>query len=376
MYRAKKQIYMDYAATHPLSSATKDYITSILDMYGNPSAQYELSDGPRKILFYTRQMVANFINAKINNVYFTSGGSASNSLAIKGYLGTHPDAHVYYSPIAHKSILKCLPKDSYPLNVSETGMISDPDLEYVLYNDNATYKLVIIDYANSEIGTIQKVRDLIDTAHRQNAVVMLDATGSIPYIPIDVDELSADIVTFSGHKLGALKGIGVLYKKSFIELQPLICGSQEQGLFGGTENIIGIASLYSAIAEYDYLTESYASEVTKLIWMYFKRNVPNCYLVGEPIGSKNRLINNLYICFKGIDAEILVTLLSSEGIYVSTGSACNSGNKEPSPTLTAIKLDNDDLHSCIRITVSHTINVEDAMYACKTIKGYVNFLRD
>lgn len=374
MPNTKKQIYMDYAATHPLSSATKDYIISILDMYGNPSSQYELSDNPRKILFYTRKMVANFINANINNVYFTSSGSASNSLGIKGYLGIYPDAHVYYSPIAHKSILKCLPKNSYPLNVSNTGMISDSDLEYVLCNDDTNYKLVVIDYANSEIGTIQRVRDLIDTAHRYGAVVMLDVTGSIPYIPIDVDELSADMVTFSGHKLGALKGVGVLYKKKHIELEPLICGAQEFGLFGGTENIIGIASLYSAIAEYDYLLESYAFETIKLMWTYIKRNIPNCYLIGEPIGE-NRLTNNLYICFKGIDAETLVTLLSSEGIYVSTGSACNSGNKEPSSTLTAIKLDKEDLHSCIRITVNHAIDTEDAIYACKVIKGYIEFLR-
>ena len=149
---------------------------------------------------------------------------------------------MYYSPIAHKSILKCLPNKSYPLIVSKTGMIFESDLDYVLRNDKSEHKLVVIDYANSEIGTIQNVKDLIEISHRNNAVIMIDATGSIPMIPLNINELGADIVTFSGHKLGSLKGIGVLYKRPEIELQPLVYGSQEQGLFGGTENIIGIAS--------------------------------------------------------------------------------------------------------------------------------------
>ena len=105
------------------------------------------------------------------------------------------------------------------------------------------------------------------------------------------------------------------------------------------------------------------------------QNVTDCYLVGEPLESKNRLCNNLYVCFRNVDAEILVTLLSNEGIYVSTGSACNSGSKEPSPTLTSIKLEETDLHSCIRITVNQSISIDDMLYACEFISGFVEILR-
>lgn len=375
MVNSDKQIYMDYAATHPLSLNTKNYITSLLDVYGNPSSQYELSDKSRKIISNSRQAVSQFINAKVDDIYFTSSGSASNTLGIRGYLGTYPDTNVYYSPIAHKSILKCLPNKSYPLIVSKTGMIFESDLDYVLRNDKSEHKLVVIDYANSEIGTIQNVKDLIEISHRNNAVIMIDATGSIPMIPLDINELGADIVTFSGHKLGSLKGIGVLYKRPEIELQPLVYGSQEQGLFGGTENIIGIASLYSAITEYDYLKETSLYPAVRQMWDYLSQNVTDCYLVGEPLESKNRLCNNLYVCFRNVDAEILVTLLSNEGIYVSTGSACNSGSKEPSPTLTSIKLEETDLHSCIRITVNQSISIDDMLYACEFISGFVEILR-
>lgn len=374
--RLKYNVYMDYAATHPLSLLTRKYIMSVLDIYGNPSSQYTLGDQSRKLINDTRQIVADFINTKPDNIYFTSGGCASNTLAIKGYVNKHPDTHVFYSPIAHKSILKCMDSTCYPLLVSKTGSVIYFDLDYMLRNDNASHKLVVIDFANSEIGTIQDVREIIDIAHRNNAIVMLDATGSIPTIPLDVEELGVDMVTFSGHKLGSLKGVGVLYKKKNIELEPLIYGSQEQGLFGGTENVIGIASLGYVIQNYHYSDVLTAKITRDAMWSWISTNIPNCYLVGEDINSENRLINNLYICFKGVDGETLMTLLSGENVYVSTGSACNSGISEPSSTLVSIGMNEEDYHSCIRITLDYTHTTEEIMYVCEMIKQFITLLRN
>lgn len=363
-------MYLDNASTTPLLPEVKDYIIEILDNYQNPSSLYQLGSHSKQILTKARVNVAKFINANPGDIIFTSGGSASNTLMIKGYAQKN-DCMVLYSPIAHKSILKCVESLEYKtsLKVDRRGYINIEVLEHLL-KQTTMKKLVVIDYANSEIGTIQDVQKIIEVCHNNEAMVYLDCTGSIGQISVDVKELNVDAIGFSAHKLNALKGTGVLYKKSNIELEPLVYGSQEHGLFGGTENIIGIAALGKAIENYDY--SSINSNARDRVLDYILRNILGSYLIGD---ISNRLPHNLYVCFKNVQGESLMILLDMNDIQVSTGSACTSGDLTPSTTLTAIGMDEDDMNSCIRITFSGNETNEELDNFCEILNKNVSLLR-
>lgn len=366
-------IYLDNAATTPLTNPVKEYLISILDDFGNPSSLYTISEKPKQIISEARKSVAKFINANSDDIYFTNGGSASNTCSIRGYYLKN-DCTIFYSPIAHKSILKCVKSchNSVPLKVNSEGFIDIHDLEEYL-DICINTPLVVIDHANSEIGTIQNIEQIIKITHLHNGIVYLDSTGSIPTIPIDVKKLDIDMLGFSAHKLGGLKGCGVLYKKKDIELEPLVYGSQENGLIGGTENILGIASIGKAVSDYDY--SSISSSNRDYVYNYIVKNIPNSYLIGTSIESGNRLPHNLFICFKGIEGESLMILLDMHSIQVSTGSACTSGSRSPSTTLSAIGMDENDIYSCIRMTFGNETK-EELDYVCKTLKQCVEKLRN
>lgn len=367
-------IYLDNAGTTPLSQGVKDYLISILDNYGNPSSIHQIGIESRKIIDNARKIVAKFINAEPDNIIFTSGGSASNTLAILGFL-KQCECTVFYSPLLHKSALKCIEDCTISpekLKVNNQGFIDIKDFEN--RTNPLKYKpFVVVEWANSEIGTIQNIKEIINVTRKHGGICYVDATASVGSIPIDVTELDADMLGFSGHKFHALKGIGVLYKKSEIKLAPLVYGSQEKGLFAGTENILGISSLGKAIEELDY--SSISSYDRDYVWNYIQKNIPDAYLIGAPIGE-NRLKHNLYVCFKGIEGESLQMLLDVNEIQVSTGSACNSGSLEPSSTLTAIGMNENDAHSCIRITFGHErLSREELDYVCESIRDSVEILR-
>ena len=366
------QVYLDSASTTKLTPEVKQYIIELLDQFYNPSSLYQNGVDARQIIEQARKNVAKFINADAENIIFTSSGSASNTLSIKGYIQKH-DCCILYSPIAHKSILKCVEscKNAIPLEVDSNGFIDVDKLDKLL---NVIYykPFVVVDYSNSEIGTIQDVKRIIEIAHSYDGIVMLDCTGSIPTIPLDVKDLDVDIAVFSAHKLGALKGCGVLYKKPTIKLEPLVYGSQENGLFSGTENVLGIASLSKAIENYNYSSISSANR--DYVYNYILDNILNSYLVGAPIGE-HRLQHNLYMCFKGVKGESLMIMLDMNGIQVSTGSACTSNDLQPSSTLTAIGMDKEDINSCIRMTFGYETK-EELDYVCFKLKECVERLRN
>lgn len=364
-------MFLDNAATTPLKPEVKDYVISLLDTYQNPSSMYQSGVNAKQIINTARKNVAKFININPENIIFTSGGSANNTLFIKGYTQRN-ECRVLYSPTSHKSVLKCVESLKYKcsLKVDYTGKIDFQDLKECLSVDTMK-KIVVIEYANSEIGTIQDIKQIIEMCHFYNAIVYVDCTGSISQIPVDIRTLDVDGIGFSAHKLRALKGTGVLYKKSFIELEPLIYGSQEQGLFGGTENVIGIAALGKAIENYDY--SSITSKNRDYIYDYIKNNIPDSYLIGADL--KHRLPHNLYICFKGVEGESLMTLLDMNGYQVSTGSACTSGDLTPSSTLLAIKMNKEYINSCIRITLSGEEEIAELNKFCETLKRCVETLR-
>lgn len=367
-------MYLDNAATTPLSQEVKDYIISILDDFGNPSSIYELGSKTKSIINKTRQSVLKFIGCDGGDVIFTSSGSASNTLAIKGLTDKLKRYMLYYSPTSHKSMIlsaqSC--KYNHALKVDKNGLINLSWLNEELADlHNYITPIVCLEVANSEVGFIQNIKEISKLVHQYNGIVIADVTGYIPSFKVDNSDWNVDIITFSGHKLHALKGVGVLWKKNNIELSPLIYGSQEDGLFGGTENFIGIASLYKAMEIYDY--SSITSDNRDYVYMKLINDISGCYLVGT---LDNRLPHNLYMCFKGINGSSMVTLLDLNGYQVSTGSACNNGNPNPSNTLLVLGIDEKDIHSCVRITFNGNETKNELDNLCTSIKSCVEMLRE
>lgn len=373
--------YLDNAATTALSPNMKEYLISMLDVFGNPSSAHSEGVKANRLIEEAREKVARFINAdNCNNIYFTSSGSASNTLGIWGYAVANK-CKILYSPTVHKSILKTIRnlEDYYNtsnsvLEVDSCGKVNIAYLKRALCMGRHQ-KLVIVDYANSEIGTVQNIKEIADTVRCRgsycNDRLFVDCTGSISTIPLDVTGLNIDIASFSAHKLGALKGAGVLYKKDNIALAPLICGSQEQGLFAGTENVFGILSLGKAVDLINYDKSSYNRD---FVWNSIK-NIDDVSLVGSPLS--NRLINNLYVCIKGVQGGDVVALMDDVyKIQISTGSACNNGSPTPSPTALAIGLSEEDANSCVRISFSGNETADELKEFCKSFSTCIKMLRD
>lgn len=374
------RVYLDYAATTPLTDTVKEYLISILDDWGNPSSIHSRGTKPQQIISEAQKSIAKFINADRKNIYFTPSGSGSNTLAIKGLTSENPQENqyeVYYSPTAHKSMLKscesCI--HNTPLKVNSVGEIDSAYLDDILTRHNGWKPLVCIEASNSEIGTINDVITIGSTVHKHNGILVVDATGYIPSYQVNMRLWKdyIDILTFSGHKLHALKGIGVLWKKKDIELKPLIYGSQQDGIVAGTENVLGIASLGKAVENYDY--SSISSVNRDYVYDYIINNIPDSYLIGASIESGRRLPYNLYMCFKGVEGESLMILLDMNGIQVSTGSACNSGNLSASTTLSAIGITENDIHSCIRLSFSGKETKEELDYVNEKLQQCVESLR-
>ena len=372
------QVYLDSAATTKLTPQVKQYIIELLDQYANPSALYQSGVDARQIIEQARNNVAEFINGKSENIIFTSSGSAANTLVIKGLTTENPllnEYTVFYSPTAHKSMIKACQScvTNIPLKVNKYGEIDLEYLDNILREYSIHKPLVCIESANSEIGTMNYIFTIAKIVHKYNGLILVDVTGHIPSYHVNMKIWKdIDFVTFSGHKLHALKGVGVVYKNCNIELKPLVYGSQEQGLFAGTENVLGIASLGKAVENYDY--SSISSKNRDYVYDYIIKEIPDSYLVGAPF--EHRLPHNLYMCFKGVQGESLMILLDMNGIEVSTGSACNSGNPQPSSTLTAIGMDKEDIHSCIRLSFGEELKESDLLYICKTINKCVQQLRN
>lgn len=346
----------------------------MLDIFGNPSSAHSEGVKTKSMIEDARNVVAKFINAKSSDeIYFTSSGSASNTLGLNGIW-----QRIIYSPTCHKSILKAvdlLSKEhrflDSQLKVNGYGEIEIKHLENIL-SQNKLNTLVVFEYANSEIGTIQDVQTITELVHKYHGMVMVDCTGSISSIPLDVQSLDIDIATFSGHKIGALKGIGVLYKKENVTLSPLVFGTQEQGLFGGTENVLGIASLGKAIKLLKY---KYDTRARDYVWSNIM-DIKDVCLVGAKM-YENRLINNLYVCIKGINGRDIVGLMDDlYNTQISTGSACNNGEATPSSTLLAIGVPEEDIHSCIRISFKGNETEEQLQEFCKNLRTCINILKD
>lgn len=364
-------IYLDSAATAKRNDVDDVIINTMVEVmeeyWQNPSSLYAV-DVKEKIN-KCRANISKFIGAKANEIYFTSGASESNNWAIRGWadeiwLNTYKNAHIITTRIEHKSILEVLDKGNLGATigycgVDEFGLVDYESLEQMLIMRKGKPILVSVGFANNEIGVIQDIKRISDLVHKYGGVLHVDATQALPYIPINVEELGIDLMSASGHKLSsALKGIGFLYKKNSINIQPLIYGSQESGLRGGTENTFGIIGLSKAI-EYCDVSQKAIDEMCKKrnYFINLLESKFDCELNGD---IYYRLPNNINVTFpQNVTGEALLYTLDISNVQIGVGSACNSHSIEPSYVLKEIGSTNEQAMRTIRISLSHDITYED-----------------
>ena len=364
-------IYLDNAATANRSSNDDIIINTMTEAmkecWQNPSSLYA-TDVKEKIN-KCRTNIAKFIGAKSDEIYFTSGASESNNWAIRGWddeiwLNTYKTANIITTQIEHKSILEVLDNGNLGAiveycDVDEFGLVNYESLEHMLIMRKGNPILVSVGLANNEIGVIQDIKRISDLVHKYGGVLHVDATQALPYIPIDVKELGVDLMSASGHKLSTvLKGIGFLYKKNGVSIQPLIYGAQENQMRGGTENAFGIIGLSKAIDYCDVSPEAIDEMCKKRnYFINLLESRFDCELNGD---IYYRLPNNINVTFpQNITGEALLYMLDMSGIQIGVGSACNSHTIEPSYVLKAIGLTNEQAMRTIRITLSNDITYED-----------------
>ena len=373
-------IYLDNAAsTKPSKEVMDTIITYLTDTWYNPSSLYNPSPSIKEKIEESREVIAKFINANSNEIYFTSGGSEGNSWALQGFVKECwlqcKQPVLITSKIEHKSILNCvndLDLDVYIIDVDSNGLINLNTLEDVLkifeFQEKHYGVLVSIQFANNEIGTCQNIKMISDIVHKYRGIFHTDAVQAFGHIPINVKELGIDMMTASGHKINALKGSGFLYKKDGVKIKPLIYGAQESGLRGGTENVIGIIGLGEAVRHINFGTNYNRIEEMCNKRDYFIRMLENkfgCILNGC---YEYRLPNNINVTFpQNITGEALLYVLDMADIKVSTGSACNSHSINPSHVLKAIGLTDNGAMRTVRFSLSEDITYKDIDYVIREI---------
>lgn len=365
-------MYLDNAATTPLLPEVKTEIIRFLDYYGNPSSKHKEGIVVREKIEEVRNQVADIFSGNPRKVLFTSSGSASNNLVIHGL---NDNYMYYYSPTCHKSMRYSCEHKKYhkEIKVDTNGLIDIKWLEKRLKRFSIKKFVLCYEMANSELGVYQNSHLLYELVHKYGGLVVADLTAFLPHIPFYYPQDQADFYTFSAHKIGALKGVGIVYVNSKEILKPLIHGAQEDGLFGGTENAIGIISLGAALKHWNLSIQSKFNKLSHYFVDLIKKNIKDCYIVAE--NCPNKIPQIMTICFKGVSGEELVTLLNEEGYYISTGSACNSGSLDLSPTLKAIKMREKDIPCCVRISFSAFETISEIENFVKVLESKVQILR-
>lgn len=371
-------IYLDHAATTPLKQEVLNEMMPYFSInYGNASSIYSIGRKSRKAVESAREKVAKAIGCSKKEIYFTSCGSESDNLAIKGVVKANISKgnHIITSKIEHPAVLntcRCLEKDGCEvtyLDVNENGFINLEQLKKSIKNETI---LISIMFANNEIGTIQKIKEIAQIANEAGVFFHTDAVQAVGNIKIDVYELGVDLLSMSAHKFYGPKGVGALYVKEGIEFIKLQDGGhQEKDKRAGTENVPGIVGLGKAIELANMNLNNYNSKLTKLRNFFIsemKLKFENIKINGDLI---NRLPGNINISFKNIDAEELMLKLDSENICVSTGSACSSGKSTTSHVLKAIGLEDDYINGAIRITLGEQNNVEEIKFLINTIEKFI-----
>lgn len=375
-------IYMDNASTTVVDKEAFDIAKKYLfENYANPSSSYSMANDVKADMEDAREMIANLLGARYNEIYFTSGGSESNNWAIlkSCELMENRGKHIISSKIEHHSVLHTLSyleKKGYEvtyLSTDEKGIIDINELKSAIREDTV---LISIMFANNEIGTIEPIKEIGKLAHEHNILFHTDAVQAVGHLPIDVNELNIDLLSASGHKFHSPKGVGFLYIRSGIKLTSLIHGgSQERNRRAGTENTFGIVAMANAMKNcYEHLKEDNIQMQTlrdELLSLILK-NIEGSHLNGC---MHNRLNNNINIYFENINGELLLILLNQNGVCASLGSACTTGSIDPSHVIMAISNDKKRASSSLRLTLSKYTTKDEVNTTFEVLKKCINQLR-
>lgn len=374
--------YFDNAAT---TRVKKEVVEAMLpyctEKYGNPSSMYTKGREARRAVEEAREKVAHLINAKPNEIYFTSCGSESDNTAIKGiaYANWRKGKHIITSKIEHPAVLhtcQSLEKQGFEvtyINVDANGFIKLDELKNSIRNDTI---LISIMFANNEIGTIQPIEEIAKIAKMYNILFHTDAVQACGNIPIDVKRMGIDLLSLSGHKLYAPKGIGALYVRSGIEFEKFMDGGhQEKNKRAGTENVPGIVALGKACELAKNNLQNHMKHLQEIRDYYINKlesKISDVRLNGT---RKNRLPGNANFSFKGVEGEALLLNLDAKGICASSGSACTTGSNSPSHVLTAIGLSQELANGALRTTFGEENTKEDVDYLIDSLVEIVQRLK-
>ncbi|MEM4244966.1 MAG: cysteine desulfurase NifS [Candidatus Nanoarchaeia archaeon] len=371
------KVYLDNGATtkvaDEVAKTMQEYMTK---KYGNASSLHSFGEEASEALEKARSIIARKINAEPDEIIFTSGGTESDNLAIKGVAHAGNKKHIITTRIEHPAVLKTcetLQKEGYKityLRVDKEGFISLKELEEAITPDTA---IVSVIHANNEIGTIQDIAKIGEICKKKNVVFHTDAVQSFTKVPIDVKKINIDLISLSAHKIHGPKGIGALYVRKGTKLRKMIDGGpHEKNLRAGTENVAGAVGFGKAVElTNDKDIKKMEKLRDKLIEGILKK-IPDTMLNGS---RTKRLCNNANITFKGIEGESMLLLLNEKGIAVSTGSACSSKSLEPSHVLLAIGLKHEEAHGSIRFTLSRYTTQKEIEHAVKAAQECAKKLR-
>ncbi len=374
--------YFDHSATTPVDEMVLEtMIPYFCKEYGNPSSVYNIGKTNKEAINIARMKIANLLGCKVNEIYFTSGGSESDNMILKGiaFANKHKGNHIITSKIEHPAVLntcKFLEKFGFKIsyiNANSNGIVDVKELEKAI---NRNTILISIMFANNEIGTIQPIKEIGEMAKRNGIYFHTDAVQAIGNIDIDVKKYNIDALSLSAHKFYGPKGIGVAYIKEDINFMRIQDGGhQERDKRAGTENVPGIVGMAEAMElaiknmeknnnHIKFLRDYYIDEIKQKI-SYIRIN-------GD---MEKRLPGNANICFSGVDGSKLLSKLDEKGICASSGSACSAGLLNPSHVLLAIGVPNNLARSSLRITFGKSNTLEETKYLVDSIKESVENLR-
>ncbi len=375
-------VYADNAATTPVSEPVLSAMLPYLEgNYGNASSLYSIGRSSRKAIMEARDKVASLIGAQSSEIIFTGSGTEADNMALKGVLHSKKarGRHLIISTIEHHAILhtaKALEKEGFSvtyLPVDHFGLISLEELKAAIRPDTA---LVSIMAANNEVGTIEPVREIGELCRENGVLFHTDAVQATGHIPLNVAEMKIDLLSLSGHKLNAPKGVGALFIRKGVLINPIIeGGGQERNLRSGTENVASIVALGKAAEEAEKHMEDNIrrlNELSKHLIDGVLEAIPYSRLTGHPT---KRLPGTASFVIEAIEGESLVLMLDLDGICASTGSACSTGSLDPSHVLTGIGLSHDIAHGSLRLTLGIQNTGEDVDYILEKLPQIARRLR-
>lgn len=364
-------IYLDNASTMPICDAAAQAIIKYLSYFGNPSSAHTIGHVAKTLIEDARERIAKCINAEPEEIYFTSGGSEADTWALK-------DKCSLSSSIEHHAI-----SSDFKFKATSNGTADMEDMNRCLL-ENKIYSPIKIGIVscmavNNELGTVQPIDRIAKIVHDYGALFHTDAVQAIAHLPIDVKSLGCDMLSASGHKFGAPKGIGFLYIKNGIAMERLINGGkQEQGIRGGTENTLGIIAMAAALEDTVanmFEREKHIGELRDIL-LSCLLNIDGVHINGDNTKKTHRIYSHINVRIDGVSGQDVVAMANEYGICISAGSACNEGNAEPSHVLKAIGLTDEEALSSIRITIGHQNTFEEIEYVCDILPKIIARLRE